>query len=128
AEAPSGIPGTETMLPLLLAQVRDGAVSLATLLAAACDRPARWLGRPHGRLAPGHRAHLLVVDFTRRVPIAAERLHAPAGWSAFEGHPAIFPREVYFDGVRVVQDGEYVGRPTGRVVRPDFARGGTPAP
>ena len=123
AEAPSGMPGTETMLPLLLARVRDGTLPLATLLQAACDRPARWLGRPHGRLAPGHRAHLLVVDFRRRVPISADRLHAPAGWSAFEGLPAIFPREVYFNGERVVQDGEYVGRPTGRVVRPEFAPG-----
>ncbi len=123
AEAPSGMPGTETMLPLLLGQVREGTVALETVVAAACDRPARWLGRPHGRIAPGHRAHLLVVDFRRRAPISPQRLHAPAGWSAFDGRPAIFPREVYFDGVRVVHDGEYVGRPTGRVVRPEYAPG-----
>ncbi len=122
--APSGMPGVETMVPLLLAKVRDGDLSLPVLIAAACDRPARWLGQPLGRLAPGHRANLLVVDFRVRARLRGERLRSPSGWTAFEGWEAIFPREHYRDGEIVVQDGEYVGRPDGRVVRPEFA----PAP
>jgi dihydroorotase len=119
--APSGMPGVETLLPLLLASVRSGALSLPVLAAAACDRPARWLGQPHGRIAPGHRAHLLVVDFRQRTRIDPRRLLAPCGWTAFEGWEAIFPREHYFHGQKIVADGEFVGRPTGVVVRPEFA-------
>jgi dihydroorotase len=122
-KAPSGMPGAETMVPLLLARVRSGELDLATLVAAACDRPARWFGQPLGRIAPGHRANLIVVDFTARTRLDARRLHAPCGWSAFEGMEAIFPREHYRDGEQVVADGEYVGRPSGRVVRPEFAPG-----
>ncbi len=121
ARAPSGMPGVETMLPLFLARVRSGDLPLSTLVAAACDRPARWLGQPLGRLAPGHRANFLVVDFRARTTISARRLHAPCGWTAFEGWEGIFPREHYRDGQAIVLGGEYVGRPVGRVVRPEFA-------
>jgi dihydroorotase len=121
AKAPSGMPGTETMLPLLLARVRAGDLPLPQLVAAACDRPARWFGQPHGRIAVGHRAHLLVVDFRQRTRVDARRLHAPCGWTAFEGFEAIFPREHYFHGEKIVADGEFVGRTRGTVVRPEFA-------
>jgi len=121
--APSGVPGVETMLPLLLAKVRSGELDLAVLLAAACDRPARWLGQPFGRLAPGHRANLLVVDFTARSKVSGRELRSPCGWTPFEGWEAIRPREHYRDGERIVEGGEYVGRPMGRVVRPEYAPG-----
>ena len=123
ARAPSGMPGVETMLPLLLARVRAGDLALEVLLRAAADRPARWAGQPSGRIAPGHRANLLVVDFTARSKVEAARLHAPCGWTAFEGLDAIFPREHYRHGEAIVRDGEYVGRPAGDVVRPEFALG-----
>jgi dihydroorotase len=119
--APSGVPGVETMLPLLLARVRTGELDLPTLIRAACDRPARWFGQPTGRIAPGHRAHFIVVDFRKRTTLRGGRLHSACGWTPFEGWEAILPREHYRDGVRIVEDGEYVGAPTGRVVRPDFA-------
>jgi len=121
ARAPSGMPGVETMLPLMLARVRSQDLELAPLLAAACDRPARWLGQPLGRIAPGHRANLLVVDFRERAPLSARRLHAPCGWTAFEGWEAIFPREHYRDGRKIVDHGEFVGEYHGEVVRPEFA-------
>lgn len=121
--APSGVPGVETTLPLLLSRVRSGEVDLPTVIRAACDRPARWFGQPHGRIAPGHRAHLIVVDFRSRTKLEGKRLHSACGWTPFEGWEAILPREHYRDGVRVVDAGEYVGSPNGRVVRPEFAPG-----
>ena len=125
--APSGMPGVETMLPLLLEKVRVGELGLPTLIASACDRPARWLGQPIGRIAPGHRANLLVVDFKAHAPLSSRTLHAPCGWTAFEGWEAVRPREHYRDGERIVQDGEFVGRRAGGVVRPDYSESGRPA-
>jgi len=121
--APSGVPGVETLLPVLLSRVRAGELDLGVLQAAACDRPARWLGQPLGRLLPGHRANLIIVDFTNRFRIDGRTLHSPCGWTPFEGWEAIRPQEHYRDGVRVVEGGEYVGRPDGRVVRPEYAPG-----
>ena len=122
AKAPSGVPGVQTMLPLLLAKVRAGKVGLTTVVGAASDRPARWLGQPAGRVAAGHRANLLVVDFRARSRVSARRLEAPCGWTPFEGQEAIFPEEHYHLGERIVEGGQYVGRPSGNLVRPEFAR------
>jgi dihydroorotase len=119
--APSGVPGVETLLPLLFARVRAGELELPTLLRAACDRPARWFGQPVGRIATGHRANLIVVDFRQRTTIEGRRLHSACGWTPFERWEGVFPREHYRDGLRIVEAGEYVGRPNGRVVRPEFA-------
>ncbi|MCI4356787.1 MAG: amidohydrolase family protein [Thermoplasmata archaeon] len=121
--APSGVPGVETMLPLFLELVRDGRVTLPVLMAAAMDRPARWLGLPTGRLIPGHRANFLAVDFRRRGTVEARRLRSPAGWSPFEGWRAIFPTWHFRDGSPIVRNGEFVGGPVGRIVRPEYARG-----
>jgi dihydroorotase len=126
-KAPSGVPGVETMVPLLLEKVRAGELPLELLVAAACDRPARWVGQPLGRLAPGHRANLMMVDFRARVPVRGRDLASPCGWTPFEGRTAIFPREVWRDGEPIVRDGEFVGRTDGRVVRPEYALGAVPA-
>ncbi len=123
--APSGAPGVETLLPLMLERVRAGDLPLPVLIAAACDRPARWAGVPVGRLAVGHRADFLVVDFRTRGPLRGARLHAPCGWTPFEGRTAVFPRHHFRAGRRIVQDGEYVGDREGRPVRPEFAGSGT---
>lgn len=120
-DAPSGMPGVETMLPLLLEQVRGGKLRFDRLLAMACDRPARWFGLPHGRLVVGEEAHLIAVDFRRRTRIEAARLRSPSGWSAFEGWPAIVPTHHFRFGAPVVTDGEFSGSLTGRIVRPDYA-------
>lgn len=121
--APSGVPGVQTTVPLLLGRVARGELDLGVLQASACDRPARVLGQPVGRLAVGHRANVLVVDFRKRLAIVGERLASPCGWSPFEGSEAVFPVEHWRDGERIVDGGEYVGRPSGRVVRPEYAPG-----
>ena len=122
ATAPSGMPGAQTMVPLLLERVRAGDLPLPTLVATAAERPALWLGQPRGRIVPGFRADLIVVDFRDRRPIRGRELAGPCGWSAFEGRPAVFPREHYLGGERIVQDAEYVGVARGVLRRPDYAR------
>ncbi len=118
----SGVPGVETMLPLFLAEVARGELSLEVVQRAASERPARWFGLPMGRLRPGHRATILAIDFRRRVRLDARRLHAPEAPSPFLGREAVFPYRHYLDGELVVDGGEYVGRTQGRVVRPEYAR------
>jgi len=121
--APSGVPGVESTVPLMLAKVARGELALPVLLQTACDRPARLFGQPVGRLSVGHRANLLVVDFRRRTRLRGERLRSPCGWTPFEDAEVVFPVEHWRDGERIVEEGEYVGRPGGRVVRPEFAPG-----
>jgi dihydroorotase len=121
AKAPSGVPGVETMMPLLLHHVREGTLSLELLQRSLCDHPARWIGVPAGRLAVGHLARLIVVDFRRDAKISSRRPGDPEAWTPFEGISAIYPREHWRGSERIVEGGEYVGRPLGEFVRPEFA-------
>jgi dihydroorotase-like cyclic amidohydrolase len=64
-----------------------------------------------------------VIDFTRRSTIEGKRLRSPCGWTPFEGWEMVRPIEHYRDGERIVDGGEFVGRSSGKVVRPEYAIG-----
>ena len=60
--APNGITGVETMLPLMLALVREGVISLERLVRVLAVNPARLIGVARGSLQVGAAADLTVVD------------------------------------------------------------------
>jgi len=46
--APAGVPGVETMVPLMLLAVKRNLITLKRLLEVTCMNPARLLGLPKG--------------------------------------------------------------------------------
>jgi dihydroorotase len=120
-EAPSGVPGVETLLPLLLAEAADDdtPLSLKRVRDLTARNPARVFGLDNkGTLAPGMDADVVVVDLDDPRPIRAADLHSKAAWTPFEGHEGVFPELVTVRGHVVYEDGEF-GRPVGRNVRTD---------
>jgi dihydroorotase len=118
-DAPSGMPGVETLLPLLAARAARGELSWHTVAATTATAPARLFALPKGEIAPGRDADLVVVDPADAAPLSEERLLTRCGWTAFAGHPAILPRTVYLRGEPVVEDGMVVARPgTGQEAPP----------
>ncbi len=103
---PSGIPGVETMVPLMLQQVSAGRLALGRLVNAMAEAPADRLGLPRGRIAAGQPADLIEVDLKAARPVALEQLHSRAGWSPYEGWDAVFPQRVWRRGELVAADGE----------------------
>ena len=115
-EAPSGLPGVATALPLLLRQVRSENLSLERLVHAMAVRPADILGIPKGRIEVGRDADLTVVDARTVAKITARRVRYKCGWTPFEGMEAVFPKTVYLRGDRIVEDGEPIAEGGGRPV------------
>lgn len=62
AEAEDGAVGLETLLSAALRLVHDGRLSWKRLVEAAALKPAERLGLDAGRLTPGSRADLAVID------------------------------------------------------------------
>jgi len=118
-EAPSGLPGVATSLPLLLRQVRAGALSLERFVQATATRPAEILGVPKGRIEVGRDADLIVVDARHVVKVTPRRVRYKCGWTPFEGMEAVFPRTVYLRGERIVEDGEAIAEGLGRPLLPE---------
>jgi dihydroorotase len=105
--APSGICGVETMVPLLLALVIDGKISLRSVIEKTSSRPAAILGIPPAGFRPGDRADFALYGNIPG-PVAPELLHSKCGWTPFEGHMAIFPATVIRGGCVVYREGEFV--------------------
>ncbi|HEU17583.1 MAG TPA: dihydroorotase [Methanolinea sp.] len=105
-KAPSGIPGVETMVPLLVAEVRKGRIDLVSLIEKTSYRPCDILGIPRAGFSPGDRADFAVYPETM-TKIAPELLHSKAGWTPFEGYDAVFPEIVVVDGRIRYREGEF---------------------
>ncbi len=97
SSAPSGVPGVETMMPLLMNAVFSGKVSLASVIEKTVTNPYRILGLPCPALTVGSRADLAVYA-DAPVQISAERLHSKCGWTPYEGMAGLFPEVTVVGG------------------------------
>ncbi|MBT8507683.1 dihydroorotase [Methanomicrobiaceae archaeon CYW5] len=104
--APAGLPGVETMVPLLLAAVYDGRVALASVLEKVVSRPAEILRIPAPGLVSGAAADIAIYP-KESIPITAECLHSRAGWTPYEGMSGVFPEVVVCNGRMVYDGGEF---------------------
>ncbi len=115
-EAPAGVPGVATSLPILLRRAKAGDVSLDRIVTTMATRPAGLLGLDKGSIEVGREADVVVVDPRRIERIRARRLRYKCGWTPFEGVEGCFPRAVYLRGHPVVEDGEPGAEGQGRLI------------
>ena len=122
-DAPSGVPGVETMYPLLLESVRKGELTLERVRDVVATNPASIFGiETKGRVAEGADADLVLVDLTTPREIEAGALHSACGWTPFEGLQGVFPELTLVRGEVVYErdpltGAEAFGEPAGRNVR-----------
>ncbi|XVH32686.1 dihydroorotase [Haloferacaceae archaeon DSL9] len=129
-DAPSGVPGVETMLPLLLAEARRGRLDYERVRDLVAANPASIFGLERkGRIEAGRDADLVLVDPDDPREIRGAEMHSTCDWSPYEGRSGVFPtltmvrgRVVYErtpgDGPSRAVDAERFGEPAGRNVRP----------
>lgn len=106
SEAPAGIPGVETMVPLLMAAVLEKRISLTDVIQKTSQAPAELLGIPCAGFDPGDRADFALYP-KKTVAIDPDSLHSRCGYSPFSGLPAVFPRMVILSGTVVYEEGEF---------------------
>ena len=118
-QSPSGMPGVQTLLPVMLTHVAEGRLSLERLVDLCAHAPARVFGLPHkGRLEPGCDADLVLVDLARKHTFKAAEMATRCGWTPFEGFTALgMPVATFVRGRAVMREGQLVGAPAGLPVR-----------
>jgi len=86
-DAPAGVPGIETMLPLMLTAVKRRWINLYKLVKLMCVNPAKRMGLypQKGVLAEGSDADIVVVDLNKKWEIHGKDLHTKCRWTPFEG-------------------------------------------
>lgn len=117
--SPSGMPGVQTLLPLMLDHVAAGRLTLQRLVDLTSAGPQRIYGiAGKGRIAVGYDADLSVVDLAARREITADWLASKCGWSPFEGMTVTgWPIATVLRGAVVMRDGALQGDPRGEPVR-----------
>ncbi|NJK39450.1 MAG: dihydroorotase [Oscillatoriales cyanobacterium RM2_1_1] len=85
-DSPSGMPGVETSLPLMLTQAVQGRCTVAQVAHWMSTAVARAYKIPQkGLIEPGYDADLILVDLEHYHPVVREELRTKCGWSPFEG-------------------------------------------
>jgi dihydroorotase len=110
---PSGFPGLETTLPLLLTLVNKGQLSLSRLVEVLAYNPARifQLARK-GVIAPGFDADLTVIDMKKRTVIDSSTFYSKAKYSPFDGRTVVGKAvKVFLHGELVMDDGAILTKP-----------------
>ncbi len=83
---PSGMPGVETSLALMLTQAQQGRCTVAQVAHWMSTAVAQAYGIANkGLIAPGYDADLVLVDLNTYHPVLREEVRSKCGWSAFEG-------------------------------------------
>ncbi len=113
--SPSGMPGVQTLLPVMLGHVAEGRLSLERLVDLTAHGPARIFGLARkGRLIPGNDADVTVVDLKARRTITNAWSKSRCGWTPFDGHTVTgWPMATLVRGHVVMRDGALVGAPHG---------------
>lgn len=118
-QSPSGMPGVQTLLPLLLDHRAQGRLSLSRLVDLTSASAARLFGLVgKGRIALGYDADFTVVDLKRLWTIEDSWLASRCGWSPFTGMRLTGqPIGTIIRGHQVMCEGEVLGSAIGEPLR-----------
>jgi dihydroorotase len=85
-KSPSGMPGVETSLALMLTAAMDGKCTIAQVVNWMSTAVAKAYGIANkGAIEPGYDADLVLVDLDNYRPVLRQELFSKCGWSPFEG-------------------------------------------
>ncbi len=85
-QSPSGMPGVETSLPLMLTQAIAGKCTVAQVSNWMSTAVAKAYSIPRkGAIIPGYDADLVLVDLNNYRSVQRSELQTKCGWSPFEG-------------------------------------------
>ena len=113
--SPSGMPGVQTLLPVMLNHVNDGKLSLNQLMNLLCENPVKIFGiQNKGFIRKDYDADFTIVDMNKIIKIQNEKIESKCGWSPFNGYKFKgTPVATIINGKIKMKDGNIIGDPEG---------------
>jgi dihydroorotase len=117
--SPSGMPGVQTLVPVMLDHVNKGRLSLQRFVDLTSHGPNRLFGLAgKGRLAKGFDADITIVDMKAKKTISNDWCESRCGWTPFDGMTVKgWPVGTVVRGREVMREGEIITPATGEPVR-----------
>ena len=114
--SPSGMPGVQTLVPVMLNHVNDGKLSLQQFINFVCENPVKIFGiKNKGYIKVGYDADFTIVDLDKKIKIENKNIESKCKWSpfneqTFKGTPV----STIINGEIKMKDGKILGDPSGK--------------
>ena len=117
-QSPSGVPGVQTLVPLMLNHVAAGKFSLERFVTMVSENPRKLLGvKNKGRIEVGYDADFTIVDLQKLVTIKNQWIVSKCGWTPYDGMKVTgWPVQVYLKGKLAMSDDQILRPHTGEPV------------
>ena len=118
-KSPSGTPGVQTLVPIMLNHVNDGKLSLSKLVSLWSYGPER-IHKIHnkGRIKVGYDADFTIVDMNKEMIITNQQQKSKSKWTPFDGMKVKgWPTHTIVRGNCVMCNDEVIGQPIGEMVK-----------
>ena len=114
--SPSGMPGVQTIFPVMIDHVNNGKLSLEQLIKLMCENPCRIFGiKNKGYIKEGYDADLTIVDMNKEQIITNEMIASKCGWTPFNNYKVKgFPVGTIVNGNLVMLEGKIVSKAQGQ--------------
>ena len=107
-DSPSGMPGVQTILPIMLDHVNNEKLSLEQLIKLMCENPCKIFGiKNKGYIKEDFDADLTIVDMNKEQTIKDEMIASKCGWTPFNNFNVKgFPVATIVNGKIVMSEGK----------------------
>ena len=114
--SPSGMPGVQTIFPVMIDHVNNGKLTLSQLINLMCENPCRIFGiKNKGYIKEGYDADLTIVDMNKEVTIKNEMIASKCGWTPFHNYKVKgFPVGTIINGILVMADEKVIAESKGK--------------
>jgi dihydroorotase len=118
-QSPSGMPGVQTLLPIMLDHMNAGRLTLQRVVDLTSAGPARIFNiAGKGRIALGYDADFSIVDLKAKREITNDWIRTKCGWTPYAGMTVTgWPKATVIRGNIVMREDELLEKPIGQPVR-----------
>ena len=115
-ESPSGMPGVQTIFPVMLDHVNNGRLTLEQLIKLMCENPCRIFGiKNKGFIKENFDADLTIVDMKKDQTIKDEMMASKCGWTPFNNYKVKgFPVATIVNGQIAMENNKIVSKALGK--------------
>jgi len=114
--SPSGMPGVQTLLPVMLNHVNNNKLKLEKLIKLVCENPCDLFGiKNKGYIKENYDADLTIVDMNKEVVIKDSWIESKCGWTPFNNYKVKgFPVATIINGEIVMENNKIISNAKGK--------------
>ena len=108
--SPSGMPGVQTLLPVMLDHVNKGKLKIEQLIKLVCENPCNLFGiKNKGYIKENYDADLTIIDMNKEVVIKDSWIESKCGWTPFNNYKVKgFPIATIVNGEIVMENSKII--------------------